>query len=187
MGLDRDMLRQLQLLVRPLAMRIAGTVARGVVQLVNDATKQQLVQLGALVDEDINGAEHFQPYGFSSVPLAGAEAVVLFPNGDRSHPLVIAAADRRHRPTGNDPGVVTVYNSDGAKITMTGVDIEVQPGPGGKVYVRDEGGTAEPVVKKSEFDGHTHSGGTLANGSGTVTGATGGASAVIGTTRSRFQ
>lgn len=154
--MDRGHLQQLERLLRPLASRIANMVSRAVVQLVDDAKGQQAVQLGALLGETVDDAEHFQPYGFASVPLAGAEAVVVFPNGDRSHPLVIAAADRRHRPTGADPGTVIVYNKDGAKITLKGADIEVQPGSGGQVYVRDEGGTTDKLVKLSEFNAHTH-------------------------------
>jgi hypothetical protein len=54
--------------------RVANTIVRGVVQLADDGKKLQLLQLGALAGETIDNAEHFQPYGFSSVPLAGAEA-----------------------------------------------------------------------------------------------------------------
>ncbi len=126
MGLDRDMLAQLRTLLRPLATRVANTVARAVVQLVDDETKLQLLQVGVLSDETIDGAEHHQPYGFSSVPLTGAEAVVVFPNGDRSHPIVIAASDRRYRPTGGEPGQVTMHHYSGSKVTMLeSGDIEV--------------------------------------------------------------
>ncbi len=46
-------------------------------------------------------------------------------------------------------------------------------------------GGDEPLVRKSEFDGHTHGGGTLSNSSGTVTGTSGGASSVTGTAKLR--
>lgn len=97
-------------------------VARGVVQLVNDATQMQLLQIGVLAGEDIEGdgkgAEHFQPYGFSSVPLAGAEAVAVFPNGDRGHPLVVVVDDRRHRPTSGQSGEVCLYTDEGDVIRL---------------------------------------------------------------------
>jgi phage baseplate assembly protein V len=134
MGLDRDTLGQLGHLMRPLATRIANSVARAVVKLADDAKKLQILQVGALADETIDGAEHHQSYGFSSVPLAGAEAVVVFPNGDRSHPLVIAVSDRRYRPTGGQAGQVTVYNHTGAKVTLTADgDIVLQPATGRSV------------------------------------------------------
>lgn len=192
--LTREDLRQIGLLLRPFATRAANSIARGVVQLVRDDRKMQLVQLGVLVDETIEGAgaggEHFEPYGLTSVAEPGAEAVVVFPNGDRGHPLVLATSDRRYRPTGGAPGDVTLYHRDGARvILLAGGDIEIRPGPGGEVLIRDEGGAVDRLVKKSEHDGHTHDAGTLVapSGGGAVTGATAGAPAVTGTQRVRAQ
>lgn len=118
MGLDRDMLGQLRHLLGPLATRIANTVARGVVQLVDDETKLQLLQVGVIADETIDGAEHFQPYGFSSVPLPGAEAAMLFPNGDRGHAIALGVSDRRYRPTGGQGGEVFLYTDEGDVIRL---------------------------------------------------------------------
>lgn len=147
-------LRDVQQLLRPLSTRIANTVARGVVKLVNDAKKQQIVQLGVLAGETVDDGESFHPYGFSSVPLAGAEAVVLFPNGDRSHPVVVAVSDRRHRPTGGEAGEVTVYNHTGAKVVITkDGDIVATPAPGREFIV---GGGAHKLVTVDEFNLHTH-------------------------------
>jgi len=150
-------MRQLGALLQPLRQRVTSMVARGVVKLVSDAKKLQLLQLGVLAGEVIDGAEHFQSYGFTSVPLAGAEAIVLFPGGDRARPLVVSVSDRRHRPTGGEPGEVTMYSHTGAKVTMlANGNIEVQPGPGGQVLIRSEGGVAEPLITKSIFDAHLH-------------------------------
>lgn len=150
MGLDRDMLRQLQHLLRPLANRVANSIARGVVQLVNDERMMQLVQLGVLEGETVEGdtgAEHFQPYGFSSVPLTGAEAVVVFPNGDRSHPLVVTVSDRRHRPTGGEPGEVTVHNHNGATVTLTADgDIVATPATGRHVLLGSASASLPPAL-----------------------------------------
>ncbi len=167
--MDRATLAQVMQLLRPIATRIANTAARAVVKLVDDETKLQLLQVGVLADETIDDAEHHQPYGFSSVPLAGAEAVVVFPNGDRSHPLVITASDRRYRPTGGEPGQVTMHHYNGAKVTMLeNGDIEVMPGPGGEVLIGN--GAAVELATKADVDaiaeyvqrqfdpalGHTH-------------------------------
>lgn len=150
MPIDRDMMRQVGHMLRPLAVRMANSIARGVVQLVNDSTKMQLLQVGVLAEETVEGdqgAEHFQPYGFSSVPLAGAEHVTLFPNGDRSHPLVIAVADRRYRPTGGEPGEVTVYNHTGATVTITkDGDIVATPASGRKVLLGSESASLPPAL-----------------------------------------
>jgi hypothetical protein len=141
----------LRRLLRPLQTRISNLAARAVVQLVDDSTKQQLVQIGVLAGEDIDDGEHFHPYGFTSVPLPGAEAVVLFPGGDRGHPLVVAVADRRHRPTGGQPGEVTLYADTGAKIRLLADgSIEVVPGAGGEVRF-GAGGASDPVALKSDL------------------------------------
>lgn len=153
MGIDRDMLRQLQHLLRPLATRVANTVARAVIHLADDDKKLQLLQLGVLAGETVGDGEHHQPYGFSSVPLGGAEAVVVFPNGDRSHPLVVAVSDRRYRPTGGAGGEVTMYHYKGAKVRMLeSGDIEITPGPSGKVLVADVGGTPVELALKSDVE-----------------------------------
>jgi phage baseplate assembly protein V len=157
MPIGRDILDQLGQLMRPIATRVANTVARGVVQLVDDSKKQQLVQLGVLDGEDVDTAEHFQPYGFYSVPLVGAEAVVVFPNGDRSHPLVVAVADRGKRPTGGQAGEVGIYGPTGARvIMMANGDIEVRPAPGHEVLVRDASDAVDRLVKRGEFLAHGH-------------------------------
>lgn len=169
MGIDRQTLDQIRHILRPLSTRTANMVARAIVQLVNDGRKLQLLQLGVLEGETVDDAEHFQPYGFSSVPLAGAEAVAVFPNGDRSHPLVVAVSDRRYRPTGGEPGEVTVYNHTGAKVTITkDGDIEATPAPGREVFIRSDGGTVDGLVKRSEFLDHTH----LTAGTGSPVGPT---------------
>lgn len=105
-------------LIAPLKTRIANLVARAVVQLANDSGKLQVLQLDVGADETRDGLERFQEYGLTSVPLAGAEAVVLFVGGRRDHGLVVAVDDRRHRPSGLQPGEVAVYNSGGARVLL---------------------------------------------------------------------
>lgn len=193
MSISRELLDQLRYIVRPIAIRVANTVTRGMVTLVDPTTKLPRLQLEVLKGEIIDGAEYHQPYGFYSVPLVGAEHVTLFPNGDRSHPLTLTVSDRRHSPTGGKPGDITIRHYKGAKIIMNeDGDIEVQPAPGRELVVRDAAGNADRLVKKSEYDGHTHGPGTFttpvgAGGGGPVTGASGGAAAVTGTQRMRVQ
>lgn len=118
MAIDRELMRQIGHMIRPLTTRVVNTVVRGVLQLVDDSTRQQLLQLGGLSGETVDGAENFQPYGLSSVPLPGAEHVTVFPNGDRSHPLTIAVSDRRYRPTGGQAGEVVMYTDEGDTIRL---------------------------------------------------------------------
>jgi phage gp45-like len=186
-----DPLGHLRHHLRPIVTRIANSISRAALHLVDDTAKLQRVQVVVLADsEPLDAAEHFQPYGYTSVPLSGAEAVVLCPNGDPGHPLVVAVSDRRYRPTGAAPGEVTVYNHTGAKaIFKANGDIEIQPAAGREVFVRSEGGTVDRLVKKSEHDGHTHLPGsfTAPGGGGPVTGVSAGAAPVTGTLKLRVE
>lgn len=156
MPLDRELVTQLTRMLRPFTNRIANMVARGVVQLAPDGAKLRLLQLGALFGETIDNSEHFEPYGFTSVPLAGAEHVTIFMNGDRSHPITLAVSDRRYRPTGKKPGEVTMYNNAGASLTMTkDGDVIGAPAPGRKFLVSDAagGGGTAPLPTMDDFNG----------------------------------
>lgn len=153
----RDLLQQLSHLLRPLRVQLQNMVARAVVQVVNDSAKLQGVQLGVLDGEDIDDGERFQQYGFTSVPMPGAEAVVVFPGGDRGHPLVVAVDDRRYRLTGLTGGEVAIYHKDGAKVLLKdGGDIEITAAPGGQVLIHDGSGGTEPLITKTQFDSHFH-------------------------------
>lgn len=100
-------------LTAPLRRAVANMVSRAVVKLVNDAAGMQVVQLGLLAGETRDQAERFQQYGFTSVPLEGAEAVVVFVGGTRDHPLVVCVDDRRYRPKGMQDGEAQMYNHIG--------------------------------------------------------------------------
>lgn len=155
MGLSPETLRQIGMLLHPIRLAQRNMISRAQVLLVEDGKTLQLLQVAA--PETIPDGEHYQPYGFSSIPLPGAEGVALFPGGDRGHPLVVVVSDRRYRPTGGEPGEVTVYNNTGASIRITkDGDIHAQPAPGRHLLVDDGSGTPEPVVKRSEFLAHGH-------------------------------
>ena len=154
--MDRRLLSQLAHHLRPLQTRIANVVARAVVKLADDTKMLQLLQLGVLAGEGIDQCEYHQPYGFSSVPLAGAEAVVVFPNGDRSHPLVISASDRRYRPANSQPGEVVVYNNTGATIRITKDGDIIMHAAAGRTIQADDGSGAEALVTQAQFMNHTH-------------------------------
>lgn len=110
--------------VRGLRVRLAGVVSRAVVKRVDDSKKRQALQIVAGVLAD--GLEHFQPYGFTSVPHAGAEGVALFVGGERDHGLVVAVDDRRYRLTGLEGGEVALYTDQGDKLVFKrGGTIEV--------------------------------------------------------------
>ena len=114
----RELLDAVARATEPLKTRLANSIARAVISRVDDSTKIQMVQLGVLAGETIDDGEHFQGYGFSSFPHPGAEAVVVFPDGDRGHPLVIGVDDRRYRPTNGTAGEVVMYTDEGDEIRL---------------------------------------------------------------------
>jgi phage gp45-like len=110
-GLSPGMLSQLQRFIQPLRDRVMGMVARGWVRLVYRSEPMQLLQVGVLKDELSDLTEHFQPYGFTSVPLEGMDALIHYVTGDRSHGIVSVVADRTSRPRTMGEGEVAIYHS----------------------------------------------------------------------------
>lgn len=123
-----------QRMLAPVHRRLMNLLSRGVVSAVDDSKKLQLVQLDLLDTETRDEIERFQNYGFTSVPEAGAESVVLFVGGRRDHGLAIVVDDRRYRLKSLAEGEVAVYNRTGAKIVLkANGDIELTPKSGQKV------------------------------------------------------
>ena len=91
---------------------MAGMLARSVVVLANSARKLQSLQLRITAGEAKDGMEHFEPYGITSCPLEGAEALAAF-IGDRSHGVVLVVSDRRYRLQGLEAGEVALYTDEG--------------------------------------------------------------------------
>jgi phage baseplate assembly protein V len=163
MGISQETLDQIRRhLFGSLDLKLKNLAGRATIKLVDDSGAMQRVQLGGIVGAPYDGAEHFQPWGISAVPLAGASCLVVFPSGDRGHPLVFAAADQG-RPTGGDPGTVTVYNHTGASVTITkDGDIHAQAAPGRSVLV-DDGGGAAAIPTMADFNALV----SILNGAGT--------------------
>lgn len=111
--------------LRQQAQKISNMLSRGVVTLANAAGKMQTLQVSLLDDEAKDDVEHFEPYGFTSNPQAGAEVLAAFIEGDRSHGIVICAADRRYRLAALKSGEVALYDDLGhvIKLARTGIEI----------------------------------------------------------------
>jgi phage baseplate assembly protein V len=130
----RGQLRQIGHMLRPLRNRIGNSIARGLIGIVDEAKKLQMLQLGLNEGEDGEDCENFQGFGFKSVPLPGAEAVALFPDGDRGVPLVVGTEDRRYRPTDWDGGEAGVYNAFDAIVRLK-ADGTIEAGTAGGAKV----------------------------------------------------
>lgn len=108
--------RLISRMLAPLRRGLQNIAMRGVITLVNSATKMQAVQVSLRDGELKDNLEHIEPYGFTSHAQVGAEAVTLFFNGDRSHGIAIVVGDRRYRLTGLEAGEVALHDDQGQKV-----------------------------------------------------------------------
>lgn len=170
-------MKDLMRLLRPIQGRIQMMVGRAVISAVNDTLKAQALQVELLDGEAQDGIENYQSYGFTSVPLSGAEAVIAFVGGLRSHGICIGTVDRRYRLKGLQPGEVALYDDQGQKVVIgrDGIIIETEK----PIIVRAEsvlveadavdlGGSGGPAVARV---GDTVAGGVITSGSEKVTAA----------------
>ncbi|WP_299376040.1 phage baseplate assembly protein V [uncultured Kiloniella sp.] len=116
MDILEQLLPALSRLLDPLKRRVSLMVSRCVLNLIDDKTVLQELQVSALANEVLDRVERLQEYGYTSVPHPGAEAVLLTVGGDRSHSLVIAVEDRRYRLKGLKGGEVAIYDDQGQKV-----------------------------------------------------------------------
>jgi len=112
-------IRDVQKLLSPIHRRLRLLADRAIVTLVNDALLRQNLQLQLLADESADDVERFQNYGHSSVPPAGAEAVVLSLGGARGGLVAIAVEDKGARPKDLEPGDSCLYHLEGHNLRLT--------------------------------------------------------------------
>lgn len=108
-----------QRLIAPVIRRLRLMVGRAVITLVNDSLKEQNLQVTSLDDEPLDDVERPQNYGQFSVPLAGAEAIVVNLGGDTDSAVALVVEDRRYRPTGLVDGDSGIYHYEGHRIRLT--------------------------------------------------------------------
>jgi phage baseplate assembly protein V len=161
------MMRIARKVTEPIKRRVQMMVSRAVVNLVNDGGAMQIVQVSMLADE-VDDAEHFQPYGFTSSPPGGSEAVVVFPQGNRDHPIVVVVADRGSRFAGLAPKDSALYTDKGNRVHVKSADgsIAVVPVDAGLVHLGADVAAdfvalsakvdAELAAIKTAYDAHTH-------------------------------
>lgn len=126
--------------------RVLGLVLRGRLTLIDDTKAAQLVQVKFKSDDIRDKLPRVQDFGVTSVPLPGADVIVVNLAGERSNGVVIAVNDQARRPTGLQAGDVCVYDGHGHTVRFTSAGIFVEGGSdtisvhtGGSVIV-DAGG-----------------------------------------------
>ncbi len=91
---------------------------RGVLTLVRSAAGVQLAQAEGLAGEQLQDAELFQHYGFTSHPPAGTMAVFLPIGGRTAHGIAIATEHATFRLAGLVTGEVAIYTDEGDSIVL---------------------------------------------------------------------
>ncbi len=125
-------------MLRPVSNRVSNLVSRGVLKLVDDAKKFQALQVELLDGEIRDDVERVQNYGFTSVPVEGAEVVAVCVGGKRDHAVVIAVDDRQYRLRNLESGEVAVYDKTGSKFLLkANGNIEITPSSGTLALVGD--------------------------------------------------
>lgn len=107
-----------QRLIAPVVQRVRLMVSRAVIRLVDSSRRVQVLQAGLLAGETRDNLECFEHYGFTSNPLPGMEAAVMFIGGDRSSGVVVAIGDRKFRLRGLKPGEVALYTDEGDSLVF---------------------------------------------------------------------
>ena len=110
-------LKTLQAWSAKLVALIRGTVSRGVVRRVQNGPKMRVVQLELLAGE-LREVEAPEPYGLTSHPYAGSEAVAGFAQANRDHGIAIVVADRRYRLTTLAEGEVALHDDQGQVVHL---------------------------------------------------------------------
>ena len=167
------MMRDLEKLLTPIRRRIALLLARGSIHLSKSAAPHQRLQLELIPGEVLDDVEHFEPYGFTSNPLVGAEVIAASLAGDRTRAIAIIASDRRHRKQNLTAGEVSIYTDEGDYILLKrGRVVEVFAGTKVKVTAPEAEIIASTKVTITSpltaISGNTTIGGTL-NVTGAVT------------------
>ncbi len=101
-------------------------IGRSVLTLIDDDALMQKLQVKMLSGEVLDNVEHWQTYGLTTHPHPGGEGMIVFPKGDRSHPVCIGVGDRKYRVKELEQGEVCLYDDQGQKITLYRDRIEVE-------------------------------------------------------------
>ena len=130
-------------IIKKIANRLSQIVGRCTVQIVDETSGRQRVQLAGYQGEVLDQVEVIGLYGFTSSPLPGAIAGLICGGGSRDTGIVIGHDDARYRPVNMAPGEVCMYNyigntflifqEDGSIVLSTdataGVTINAPNGP----------------------------------------------------------
>ena len=166
MSMREQMQNVFAAMVKPLRNRVYNIISRAVLEAANDSGKMQVLKIGVLAGENRDDVEYFQDYGFTSRAKAGAECLVVCPQGNREHMIAVKVGDRTVRFKDLGEGEVAVYDDGGNYIHLkTGGTIEVKAATKVDVdapLVELGDGTLEKILNgetfQARFNAHKHLG-----------------------------
>lgn len=104
--------------LRALSRRLSLMIGRAVIRATRADGGRVLVNLDMLSGEAPDDVEFAEPWGLTSVPMAGSEAVTLAVMGERGNKVAISMGDRRHRPRDLEPGESALFDDQGQRIVI---------------------------------------------------------------------
>lgn len=153
-------------LINELKRKILLAVGIGILRIIDDTKKIQKCQISLMDNETHSNVDRYQEYGFSSVPLPGAQAVAVSIAGSRDNSIIIATEDGRYRPLNLNPGEVTIYNQLGDKIVIkqnrtieiTAPNVIINGNLQVTGNILDNSGTNTRTVSgmRAQYNGHHH-------------------------------
>lgn len=165
------MIKAIKAATGPLARAMKLSIGRALLHAVQEGGNRQLLQIEALKGEVRDGVERVQQYGFTSHPLAGAQAVFVCVGGNRDHPVVVALDDPRYRIKDLQAGEVAIFNHQGTKVVLkldgkieiTGATEVLVDTPllkcTGEIQDRCNSGGLTMHNMRTIYNGHHHAGG----------------------------
>jgi phage baseplate assembly protein V len=114
--------------IQRLYQRLLHVIGRGRVTQGNDVGNVQLLQLRLGQDEVRDNTPRLAEFGFTSMPPAGADAVLVFIGGDRSNGVVIATGHQASRLKNLKAGEVAIYDDQGQSVFLTRAGIVINGG-----------------------------------------------------------
>lgn len=179
------MIDVIQKLIEPVKRRVMLLAGRAIISAVDDSNFLKIVQLQLLSGETRDNIPVIQSYGFTAVPLPGAEAFAIFPGGNRNSGIVVGTEDRRYRIKNLAGGEVALYDNQGNQVYLK-QDGSVNVIGANKVTVTapevDVNATSKVVITSPtvQLSGNLSVGGNVsAGGSVAATGAVTAASATV--------
>jgi len=120
------MLNEIKASVRALRQRVMMSIAKAVVDQINDSQGRQLVKIRVLSGETLSNVERFQNYGTTSYPPDSSDAAVVFAQGNRDQGIIVSVDNREFRLKNLEKGEVALYDDLGNKVHLKRSELLVE-------------------------------------------------------------